>query len=120
MAIYLIIKKHWIVFIRPASLILLGLFYIYISFGIKIKWFSIVVLIFGIIIIVTQIFKLLYLASVKWTFNGDELLVTRGILPWKKTRIQIPIFNIYDSSGSSGFLGHYLNFAHIGIRRLKG
>lgn len=114
------IKKHWVVYIKPVIIFILALFFIYISFGIKTRWFSIVVLIFGVIIAVKKILKLVYLSSVTWIFNGNELWVVRGIFPWNKTQIQIPIFDLYDSIVYSNFLGHYLNFGHIRIRRTEG
>ena len=64
--------------------------------------------------------KVLYLASVRWAFNGGELVVTHGVLPWKKSHIQIPVFDIYDSSVTNAFWGHYLHFGHIAIRRTEG
>lgn len=119
-AINLTIKKHWSVYVIPAVILLLSLFSVFVSFSVKTKWLSIGLLVFGTFFAISKTVKLLQLASVKWTFNGDELHVTRGFLPWNKTRIQIPIFDIYDSSVSSGFLGHYLNFGHISIRRTEG
>ncbi|RUT70261.1 SHOCT domain-containing protein [Flavobacterium cupreum] len=116
----LITKKHWIVYVKPAILILLSLFFIYVALGLQTKWLATVILIFGPIIAISNVIKVLNFASIAWSFDGAELLVTRGILPWNKTRIQIPIFDLYDSVVSSGFLGHYLNFGHIGIRRTEG
>lgn len=119
-AVNLTIKKHWSVYLVPGLIILVALFFVYVSFGITTKWLSIGLLIFGSIVAISKILNVLYLASVTWTFNGGELQVTQGVLPWNKSRIQIPIFDIYDSSVSSGFLGHYLNFGHISIRRTEG
>lgn len=116
----LTIKKHWTVYIMPGIIILVALFFVYLSFGIATNWISIGLLIFASIVALSKILTVINLASIRWTFNGGELLVTRGFLPWNKTHIQIPIFDIYDSSVSSGFLGHYLNFGHIGIRRTEG
>lgn len=119
-ALDLTIKKHWTVYIMPGIIILVALFFVYLSFGITTKWISIGLLVFASIVAISKILTVLNLASVRWSFNGGELLVTKGFLPWKKTHIQIPIFDIYDSSVSSGFMGHYLNFAHISIRRTEG
>jgi|GEM_PF-4406616 len=116
----LTIRKHWSVYVWPSLIILVAIFAIYVSFSIITKWLSLFLLIFGTLGAISKAIKLLYLSSVKWTFNGGELQVSRGFLPWKKTHIQIPIFDIYDSSVSSGFLGHYLNFANISIRRTEG
>jgi membrane protein YdbS with pleckstrin-like domain len=118
--INLTIKKHWIIYLIPGLIILVALFFIYLSFGIVTKWISIGLLVFAAIVAISKILKVLYIASITWSFNGGELHVTKGFLPWKKTRIQIPIFDIYDSSVSIGFLGHYLNFGHISIRRTEG
>lgn len=114
------IKKHWTVYIVPSIFLLAALFFVYLSFGIKTKWISVGMLVFASFTAVSKIMKILNLASVSWTFNGRELQVRRGVLSWKKTLIQIPIFDIYDSSISNGFLGHYLNFGHISIRRTEG
>lgn len=119
-AINLTIKKHWLVYIRPVAVLLLALFVIYMSFGFTTEWIFITLLSFGIIIALSQIMSVLYLASVRWTFNGSELVVSNGVLPWKKSRIQIPIFDIYDSSVTNAFWGHYLHFGHIAIRRTEG
>ena len=118
--INLVIKKHWVVYVKQVAIFILALLFIYMSFGIKAKWFSIVVLIFGVIIAIKKILKLVYLSSVTWIFNGNELWVVRGVFPWNKTRIQIPIFDLYDSAVYNNFLGHYLNFGHIRIRRTEG
>lgn len=119
-ALDLTIKKHWTVYIMPGIIILVALFFVYLSFGITTKWISIGLLVFSSIVALSKILTVLNLASVHWSFNGGELRVTKGFLPWNKTHIQIPIFDIYDSSVSSGFIGHYLNFAHISIRRTEG
>lgn len=116
----LTIKKHWTVYIIPGIIILVALFFVYLSFGVTTKWISISLLVFASIVALSKILTVLNLASVRWSFNGGELRVTKGFLPWNKTHIQIPIFDIYDSSVSSGFMGHYLNFAHISIRRTEG
>lgn len=118
--IHFAIKKHWFVYVKPGVIILLGVFFILMSFGIKTMWFSIVVLFFGILIIITKILKVLYLSSITWIFRGNELRIVRGFLPWNKTQLQIPIFDLYDSSVSIVFIGHYLDFGHIEIRRTEG
>ena len=51
------IKKHWVLYVKPVVIFILALFFIYISFGIKAKWFSIVVQIFGVIIAVKKDIK---------------------------------------------------------------
>ncbi|MFW0739764.1 hypothetical protein [Flavobacterium sp. T12S277] len=119
-AVNLAIKKHWTVYFVPGIITLVALFFVYLSFGIATKWISVGLLIFAFLTVIFKIMNILYLASITWSFNGGELHIIKGVLPWNKTHIQIPIFDIYDSSVSSGFLGHYLNFGHISIRRTEG
>jgi hypothetical protein len=104
-------KKHWATFIIPGVLVLIGLLFLTSSTIWKVL---------GLLLIVFNIIKLISLNSVKWTLTSSDLYITKGFLPWAKTQIQVPIFDIYDSSCSSGMFGHFFGFGHVFIRRTEG
>lgn len=104
-------KKHWSTFTVPAVLILIGFF--------MLAAFSFVKYV-GIALIIFNAIKILSLKTVKWTLTSNELNITKGILPWAKTEVQIPIFDIYESLVSFGMFGHFFGYGNITIRRTEG
>ncbi len=107
----LIAKKHWATFTIPTLVILLGLIFSQLSTFFKY---------FGIAMIVLNAIKIYSLTTVKWTLTSTDLYITKGILPWTKTQLQIPIFDIYESLVSYDMFGHIFGFGHITIRRTEG
>ncbi|MCE7042796.1 SHOCT domain-containing protein [Dyadobacter sp. CY312] len=104
-------KKHWLTFILPGIIVLMGI----LMLGSSTVW-----KVLGAVLILFNVIKLISLGSVRWTLSPAGLYVTRGILPWTKIQMQIPIFDIYESLVSFGMFGHFLGYGHISIRRTEG
>jgi uncharacterized membrane protein YdbT with pleckstrin-like domain len=104
-------KKHWSAYVIPVAVLLSGLFlctrssYLpYIGFG----------------LVLVALRKIIILFTVRWEISDRSLSINKGILPWQKLDMEIPIFNIYESYVTFGMFGHLLGYANIAIRRTEG
>lgn len=116
----IIIKKHWFIYVVPILLVLLGLFLFMMELSLTTKWLSILLKITSIFLVFRQLYKIANINSVSWKLTSTELVVVRGVLPWRKQYLNIPILDIYESLTSSGMVGHFLNFGTIFVRRTEG
>ncbi len=105
-------RKHWVAYVLPTLFFLIGVLMLMTSTSF---WRFL-----GGIFIIINGYKLLVLYSVKWTLTSTFLLIEKGIFPWSKIELDIPIFQIYESLIYFGMMGHFLGFGHIRIRRTEG
>lgn len=104
-------RKHWITYSLPALLFLTGCFLMTEAGFWKVL---------GLLLIIYNALRIFFLTTVKWRLTSSALYITKGILPWKRLQMQVPIFNIYDASVSYGVLGYFLGYGHITIRGTEG
>jgi hypothetical protein len=104
-------KKHWTAYVVPVAILCIGLFLI--TMGSYMLYI-------GLALIFIALRKVVILSRVRWVLSDNDLLICRGILPWQRTQMQIPIFNIYESYVSFGMFGHFLDYGSISIRRTEG
>ncbi len=80
--------------------------------------------IFGVLVlsvfILLNIIYILKLRSTKWLLTEEDLILKSGYLPWSKKVFHVKIYNIYESYYNETFLGHYLNYGNITVRRTDG
>lgn len=107
-------KKHWINYVAPSALLFLGVLLFFGS-----GHFSILKIL-GVALLFSALSAIAGLRKVKWTLTDDVLHIQRGVLPWRQTDLSIPIYDIYEAYTTRGMFGHFLNFAHIHIRRTEG
>lgn len=108
----MISKKHWITFIIPAAVLLTGCLVAGYTDGI-LRYL-------GWLILLSGLYRIVYLLSVKWQLFPDHLLVTEGIFPWGRTRLQIPVYHVYKAISSHRIAGYFLKYGTITIRRTDG
>ena len=70
--------------------------------------------------IVRGVYRIFYLRTVRWVVSPQGLSVSRGILPWRKWYFLAPYETIFEAFSSHSFLGHFLKYGTIGIRRAEG
>jgi len=109
-SVEIICRKHWFAYVGTTLVLFVGLNLL----TNKYFWFA------GILLIVICVIKIGSLRSCEWKLSSDSLFITRGILPWRKTKIQIPIFDIYESIVTNGMFGHFFKYGNIIIRRTEG
>ncbi len=114
MAISHTFRKHWITYIAPSFVLLFGLL---VLLGSGHSSFGKAVGIFIVFVTMSVIFQLI---NVKWTLTESGLRIQRGVLPWRKTDVYIPIDNLYNSYTKHNMTGHFLNYANVYIRRTDG
>lgn len=107
----IVAKKHWVSYVIPALVVLVGLSFT--NGGASSLFFAFLLMLGGVI-------RIMQVNSVKWTFTGELLIVQKGILPWTRTYLEIPVFDIYESLMNFGMLGHFLKYGNITIRRTEG
>ena len=90
-------KKHWSTYIWPTFAVLLGLLFLIVKSYI-----------FGFILIIVGITKVLSNKSTFWTLTEEDLIIKSGFLPWKKTYFEIPKEDITKHSINTAFLQIYL------------
>jgi hypothetical protein len=115
-----VIRKHWVVYIKPVFFILLGTTLLDITFSTDSILFFIVLKIAAVFLLLVNIYKMAQIWSVKWTFNSSGIYITQGAFPWNRKAIEIPIVYINEALVSFGLFGEFLNFGHITIRRTQG
>ena len=70
--------------------------------------------------VVRRIYRLFYLHTIRWVVSPQGLSVSRGILPWRKWHFLAPYETIFEAFYTKSFVGHFLNYGTIGIRRAEG
>jgi uncharacterized membrane protein YdbT with pleckstrin-like domain len=105
-------RKHWILYVLPVIMILLGLFMLLI----RMNSFTLL----GIVLLFSSIMYILRVRSVHWIFNEEELIIKKGFLPWNKSNIEIPVEDIYEAFSSGGFWAMVFRFGDLNIRRTEG
>ena len=70
--------------------------------------------------VVRGVYRLFYLHTVRWVVSPQGLDVSRGILPWRKWYCHAPYETIFEAFYTKSFIGHFLNYGTIGIRRAEG
>lgn len=105
-------KKHWIVYIFPSFMILLGLIFMLLP----LKFY----LILGIAFVVISIIKILDYKSTQWTLTESELIIKSGFLPWRRDYLEIPIDTIFEAYYRHNLLSNIFGYGHICVRRTEG
>ncbi len=105
-------KKHWIVYVFPYFMIVLGLFFMLTT----LKYYVIV----GIAFIAISVMKILKYKSTKWTLTDTDLIIKSGFLPWRKTYFNIPIDTIFEAFYKHDLLSNIFGYGHLYIRRTDG
>lgn len=105
-------KKHWIVYLFPSFMIVLGLFFVLTT----LKYYIIA----GTIIIAFSILKILGYKSSKWILTEKNLIIKSGFLPWRKSYFDIPIDTIFEAFYKHGLLSNIFRYGHLYIRRTEG
>ena len=104
-------RKHWIAYVIPAVILLFGILMLTGTHYWRIT---------GLLVIVGAACKIISLRTVRWKITPEELDIKGGILPWSRTELNIPIFDVYDAAVSKGMFGYFLGYAHITIRGTEG
>lgn len=105
-------RKHWSVYIIPSFMCLLGLAFLTIpSDGWRFLGGGLLLIGGG---------KILSAASVRWTLTEEFLYIKKGVLPWTKTELTVPVSYIYECFAQFGMLGHLLGFGNLVVRRTEG
>lgn len=105
-------KKHWVVFVIPFFMIIVGLFFMLTTM----KYYIMA----GIVIILFSVMKILDYKSSKWILTKNELIIKSGFMPWKKTYFDIPIENIFEAYYEHDLLSNIFGYGHLNIRRTDG
>lgn len=105
-------KKHWIVYVFPYFMIVLGLFFMLTT----LKYYVIA----GIAFIVISVMKILKYKSTQWTLTDTDLIIKSGFLPWRKTYLNIPVDTIFEAYYKHDLLSNIFGYGHLYIRRTEG
>ncbi len=108
----LVYKKSWVAYVPYTIIFLLALsLFPYHGFFSKIC---------GILLLVPVIMRILRIATVTWTLSEEAILIESGLLPWQKHEHYIAIYDIYECLTHTGFLGHFLNYGDVAVRKNDG
>lgn len=107
----LVIQKHWVNYIVPVILMLIGLSMMSTSSFIKY---------FGYALVAFNVVRVYSIYNVSWTLTQSEVYIRSGMFPWTKRSWHVPIFDIYESTVSYGMFGHFFGYSNIQIRRTEG
>ncbi|MCB9201977.1 MAG: SHOCT domain-containing protein [Flavobacteriales bacterium] len=107
--VLVISKKHWVTYVIPVILLIIG------ALSILSKNF-----IGGIIFLTLGIITVLANKSVSMVLTNEDLVFKSGFLPWNKTYYEIPLEDIYESYFEKGIFATIFGFASITIRRTEG
>ncbi|MBK6973098.1 MAG: hypothetical protein IPH26_09180 [Sterolibacteriaceae bacterium] len=124
----LIARKHWIVYVGPAfrlavtAAIIWLLAQLAIANGLVddpflVQAFAAAMLAFT---ATTSLYRVLLLASVRWSATPQRVDLARGVLPWKKFRYGAPYAQLFDCWYEHTFLGWLLGYANVRIRLREG
>lgn len=105
-------KKHWIVYVFPYFMIVLGLFFMLTT----LRYYVIV----GIAFIAISVMKILKYKSIQWTLTESELIIKSGFLPWRRDYLEIPIDTIFEAYYRHNLLSNIFGYGHICVRRTEG
>jgi hypothetical protein len=70
--------------------------------------------------IVRGVYRIFYQRTVRWVVSPQGLSVSRGILPWRKWYALAPYETIFEAGYTKSFIGHFLHYGTIYIRRAEG
>ncbi|AIY14921.1 SHOCT domain-containing protein [Cellulophaga baltica] len=118
-------RKHWNAYTTPILLIIFIalpaiIFYFKNGNPESYKVVKISLLILGVIIFYKSIRKIILNYKVEWIFDGNILIVKSGLLPWKKTHIEMDASQIFEPLNSKNLVGTLLGYGIIKIRRTDG
>lgn len=95
-------RKHWLAYVFHSILFIIGLFLLD---GNRF-WYIV-----GLVFILVAAVRILANLFVKWTLTETELILEEGFLPWAKTYLEIPFYDIFEAYYRPSFLGHILDMA---------
>jgi hypothetical protein len=72
------------------------------------------------LILAGRTYRFFYRRTIRWVVRNDGVRVSRGILPWRKSSFLYAYETIFEAYYTHTFLGHWLNYGTVAIRRTEG
>jgi hypothetical protein len=79
-----------------------------------------VLLLVALFFVARRIYLLFLLRSIRWEVREDGLFIGSGILPWRRGSFLCPYETIFEAVYNRRFLGHFLHYGTVSIRRAEG
>lgn len=102
-------KKHWIVYVLPSLFVLAGLILLN-NQAAAFKGAGLLVVLLGFSLILKK-------ANEKWHLTDNHLIIEKGVLPWAKKYMEVPVADIYKTDFTPGKLSRFFKLGNINTRR---
>ncbi len=122
--VFLVVRKSFMAYVRSV----IGSFFAFLIFAVPTGvayfygnlWLAAAGALICVLVLMRGVYKLFYLASVRWIIDDEEVRTVEGILPWAKSDFRNPYETIFEAYYTFGFFAKLFGYGTLCIRRTEG